>query len=87
MTARSKIAIVGMGSSGQSAAKLASALEYDVLCIDRKQFQVPKGCTFALENDANLANVSLVVVSPGVPSHNTIIQRALSKNTPIIQRF
>ena len=59
MTSQTKVAIVGMGSSGQSAAKLAMNSEYDVLCIDRNDCQVPEGCTFALESYATLENVSL----------------------------
>ena len=87
MTAQSKIAIVGMGGSGQSAAKLAVTLGYEVLCIDRNECQVPEGCTFALEEDANLANVSLMVVSPGVPSHNALIQAGLSQGLAIISEL
>ena len=87
MTTQSKVAIVGMGSSGQSAAKLAVTLGYDVLCIDRNVCQVPEGCTFSLEGDATLENVSMVVVSPGVPSHNSIIQTALAQDIPIISEL
>ena len=72
MTTQSTVAIVGMGSSGQSAAKLALILGHDVLCIDRNECQVPEGCSFSLEGSATLENVSMVVVSPGVPSHNSV---------------
>ena len=87
MTTQSKVVIVGMGSSGQSAAKLALILGYDVLCIDRNQCQVPAGCSFSLENDATMENVSLVVVSPGVPSHNSVIQTALALGISIISEL
>ena len=87
MKTSKKIAIVGMGSSGQSAAKLAQTLGYEVLCIDRNECQVPEGCTFVLECDANLENVSLMVVSPGVPRQNTLIQSALTEGTPIISEL
>ena len=87
MTTPQKIAIVGMGSSGQSAVKLAQALGNDVLCIDRNECQVPEGCAFMLEGDANLENVSLIVVSPGVPRTNTIIQSALTEGIPIISEL
>ena len=76
MTIQSTIAIVGMGSSGQSAAKLALAMGYSVCCIDRKTVSVPEGCGFKLESQASLEGITFVVVSPGVPSHNTIIQKA-----------
>ena len=87
MTNQSKVAIVGMGSSGQSAARLALLLGYKVLCIDRKDCEVPKGCTFALEDKANLEDVSLIVVSPGVPSHNSIIQAGIAKGLLIISEL
>ena len=87
MTTAQKIAIVGMGSSGQSAAKLAQTLGYEVLCIDRNDCQVPEGCTFVLEGEANLEDISLMVVSPGIPQKNTLIQAALANSTPIISEL
>lgn len=87
MTIQTKVAIVGMGSSGQSAAKLALASGYSVYCIDRKNVSVPDDCIFTLESKASLDGISLVVVSPGVPSHNSIIQSALDNNIPIISEL
>jgi UDP-N-acetylmuramoylalanine--D-glutamate ligase len=87
MTTQSTIAIVGMGSSGQSAAKLALTLGHNVLCIDRNVCQVPEGCIFSLEENATLKNVSVVVVSPGVPSHNSVIQTALNQRLAIISEL
>ena len=87
MTIQSTIAIVGMGSSGQSAAKLALAMGYSVCCIDRKTVSVPEGCGFKLESQASLEGITFVVVSPGVPSHNTIIQKAIDNEIPIISEL
>ena len=87
MTIQQKVAVVGMGSSGQSAAKLSLALGYDVLCIDRNKCDIPEGCAFVLEEDAKLENVSLVVVSPGVPRQNTLILAALAEGILIISEL
>ena len=87
MTTQSTVAIVGMGSSGQSAAKLALILGHDVLCIDQKRMKCQRGCTFSLEKCQRLENVSLVVVSPGVPSHNSVIQTALTQGISIISEL
>lgn len=83
------IAIVGMGSSGQSAAKLGLSLGYTVHCIDRRENTVPNGCTFHLENDVDLTSIEIsqIVVSPGVPKHNTVLQQAIKENIPIVSEL
>ena len=87
MTHKQKLAVVGMGSSGQSAAKLASALGYRVLCIDRKETAVPAGCDFVLETDASIDGVDTIVVSPGVPPHNAVLNKAIELNIPIMSEL
>ena len=87
MTTQQKVAVVGMGSSGQSAARLSLTLGYDVLCIDRNECDVPEGCTFVLEGDAQLEHVSLMIVSPGVPRQNTLILAALAEGILIISEL
>lgn len=82
-----KVAVVGMGSSGQSAAKLAQALGYAVLCIDRKEATVPTGCEFSLETETSLIDIHMVIVSPGVPSHNAVLVNAVESNIPIISEL
>ena len=83
------IAVVGMGSSGQSAAKLGISLGYTVHCIDRQESTVPNGCTFHLENDVDITSIhtSQIVVSPGVPKHNTVLQQAIKEHIPIVSEL
>ena len=83
------IAIVGMGSSGKSAAKLGLSLGYTVHCIDRRESKVPSGCTFHVEKDVDLVSIhpSQIVVSPGVPKQNTVLQQAIKQNIPIVSEL
>ena len=83
------IGIVGMGSSGQSAARLGLSLGYTVHCIDRRETDVPNGCTFHLEEHFDISTVhpSQLVVSPGVPKHNTILKQAIQHNIPIVSEL
>ncbi len=84
-----EIIIVGMGASGQSAAKLALHLGYTVHCVDRKVSSVPMGAYFHLESEGTWQTLQpeRVVVSPGVPSQNAVIQQAIAKNTPILSEL
>ena len=83
------IAVVGMGSSGQSAAKLGLSLGYTVHCIDRRESTIPNGCTFHLENEIDIVSIhaSQIVVSPGVPKHNMVLQQAIKENIPIVSEL
>jgi len=84
-----EIIIVGMGASGQSAAKLALHLGYTVHCVDRKVSSVPMDAHFHLESKGTWQTLQpeRVVVSPGVPSKNAVIQQAMKKNIPILSEL
>ncbi len=89
MKSMSHVAIVGMGSSGQSAAKLAVHLGYSVTCIDRNACHVPTKCQFALEKDVVLSktNIEQIIVSPGVPKQNSVLQQAIKLGMPIVSEL
>ncbi len=89
MRAMNHIAIVGMGSSGQSAATLAIHLGSSVTCIDRNPCQVPDGCQFVLEKDVNLntTDIDQIIVSPGVPTQNAVLQQAITLGLPILSEL
>ena len=80
-----QIAVLGMGKSGQSAARLALSLGYDVHCIDSNPEAPPiGGCQCHYATDINISFIQMLIVSPGVPQHNPIVQQAQSLGIQII---
>ena len=78
------IAILGMGKSGQSAARLALSLGHNVHCIDANPTAPTiSGCHCHYATDVDISFVQEIVVSPGVPQHNAIIQQAQKLSIPI----
>jgi UDP-N-acetylmuramoylalanine--D-glutamate ligase len=80
-----KIAVLGMGKSGQSAAKLALSRDMEVHCLDSNQNATRiQGCHHHYNTSFDVSKVNQLIVSPGVPSTNQVIQRAIANNVPII---
>ena len=82
-----KIAILGMGSSGISATRLALAKKFRVHCIDSR----PNAPTFVGAQhhygDAPFdltKDFDALIVSPGVTSKHPLIQSALQQEIPVI---
>lgn len=93
-----KVTIVGAGKSGMAAARLAVRLGYKVNLSESKaisnfenEITELKSLGINYEFGANsgtfLKNCDLVVISPGVPPHSTIIKEAESKNIAIISEL
>lgn len=81
-----KIAVLGMGRSGRSAAKLGLAKGMEVHCIDSNPDKCSpiEGSSLHPDNNFELNGIELLVVSPGVPSSHSLIQTALKKNIPVL---
>ena len=80
-----KIAILGMGRSGRSAAKLALSKGMEVNCIDSNPSCTPiEGCTLHLDSEFDVSSLDLLVVSPGVPSTHPLIQKAIAMKISIL---
>ena len=80
-----KIAILGMGRSGRSAAKLALSKGMEVNCIDSNPKTTPiDNCTLHLDSEFDVSSVDLLVVSPGVPSTHPLVQKAIAMNISVL---
>jgi UDP-N-acetylmuramoylalanine--D-glutamate ligase len=88
-----KVAVIGMGASGASAARLCLARGAQVTGIDRKPATelgaavasfVGEGgrCVLEADRDAIVAEADIVIVSPGVPSF-AALERAAARGVPI----
>lgn len=80
------IAILGMGRSGHSAAKLGLSKGMKVYCADSQPEKCPQieGCSIHADLDFDISSIELLVVSPGVPSTHSLIQTALEKEIPVL---
>lgn len=80
-----KIAVLGMGKSGQSAALLGLKLKLEVHCVDSNPQAIQmRGCHHHYNSNFDVTTVQQLIVSPGVPSSNSIIQTALKNNIPVL---
>ncbi len=91
-----QVAVIGLGRSGYSAARLLSVHGAHVVVLDDK---TPEKLTPFIERSKDLANTKLVlggieastvlssdlvVTSPGVPFHHPVLKRAREKGIPVI---
>jgi UDP-N-acetylmuramoylalanine--D-glutamate ligase len=90
-----RIMVFGLGLSGISASKLAIGLGHETFGVDR----LPKtslseefisleknGLKYLCEPDAGpfLDKTDLMILSPGIPNSNPLVQKALSSEIPVI---
>lgn len=92
---RKKVLVVGMGMSGRSAVQFLLAHNAIVHGVDRDpillathpeiQMLQQAGLTVQLENDCReIGKFDLLVLSPGVPQNNPLVQAALQAHVPLI---
>ena len=82
-----KIAIIGMGRSGVAAARLARREGAKVLCVDRNpNAPTPQGCHTLYGSDPTraLSEQDLIILSPGVPVTNPILNLAKENGVKLI---
>ena len=79
-----KVAVLGMGKSGQSATRLALSLGLEVHCLDSNTQAVHIEGSFPhYKQDFDITTIDQLIVSPGVPSHNPFIETALQERIPV----
>ncbi|MCB9796193.1 MAG: UDP-N-acetylmuramoyl-L-alanine--D-glutamate ligase [Alphaproteobacteria bacterium] len=82
-----RVTVIGAGLSGRGAARLALHLGAKVVLTDARADLTPlegAECVFGQHRDADLEQVDLVVVSPGVPPRVPPVQRALAAGVEVI---
>ncbi len=85
-----RIAIIGMGASGQAAAQLALKNGADVLCIDSRSTApiIPNTVQqYGTDPSDLLCEQHRIVLSPGVPLAHPMLQKAKDKGIPIISEL
>ena len=88
---RSSVLIVGGGISGVAAAKLAVLLDYNVHLADRSPEKIDSidNVHIVHENDIdpNTWSYAQIIVSPGVPRSNPLLEAAVEQRIPIISEL
>lgn len=92
-----KVAVFGMGASGISSLRLLNDLKADLYAINKGVVEswsdlsevlkyLPKDRCFAQESDniqEIFANVSLIIISPGIPTDHKVLKKANDLKIPI----
>lgn len=78
-----KACVLGCGISGKGALHLLEKIGYQAVGIDKKPFLHNSFPTF-LEDQIDLNDFSLMVVSPGISQKHFLIQEALSKGIEVV---
>lgn len=81
-----KIAVLGMGRSGQAVARLALLQEAVVTCIDNNPMAAfIDGCIHHYGKEPiDISTYQLLILSPGIPATNPIVRQAHRYNIPIL---
>ena len=85
-----KIGIIGMGASGKAAAQLALQKGYVVETFDtRANAPIVKGAApfHGIDATEQLAKQDLIIISPGVPLAHDMLNKARTKNIPILSEL
>ncbi len=93
---KKKIVVLGAAESGIGAAVLAKKQEYDVFVSDNskiKDFYRDELIINNIKFEENkhseeiILNADIIVKSPGIPNNVDIVQKAVSKNIPVISEI
>ena len=87
---KKRIAIIGMGASGQAAAKLALMQDAEVETFDdRKNAPTVDGATsyYGIDATQRLCAHDLIVISPGIPLAHPMFDAAKAQNIPILSEL
>ena len=83
------IAIMGAGTSGYDAAKLASINNPNVTIYDdeKRKLKNKKIKIVQLSPNTSIENIDIVIKSPGIPQNNNFIVRCRNKKIPIVSEI
>ena len=83
------IAIMGAGTSGYDAAKLASINNPNVTIYDDEKIKLKneRFKIIQLSPDTPIENIDIVIKSPGIPQNNNFIVRCKKKKIPIVSEI
>lgn len=88
-----KISVIGLGETGIATAKVL-ALENEVTIYDKKNIPIPPELKelplkFCLGDPSytGAEEADLIIISPGVPSTEPFVRRALARNIPILSEI
>ncbi len=81
--------VLGLGISGRAAASFLLDRKEVVVGVDRKKEAllsplIPQGLLVQSEEEANLEEISQLVLSPGIPQTHPLVQEALSRGIEVI---